>query len=301
MKPIHPNRQRIEAEGRHHAVKHGLMWPLHFENLPFLVRVLDMFLTLTMLKSAGMRHALALACEEVTMVLDDLPRAFDGLRILFLADLHVDGNPPLADRIIDAVESLTYDICLLGGDYNFATNKESDVAFSRMVKIATFLANKSPVYGILGNHDRYSMAECLAGCHVTMLINDSVCLRRGGDALYLVGLDDSHYFQADDIEAAEAAVPLSAFKLILSHSPERYEQAVKAGCRLYLAGHTHGGQVCLPGGLALVTCTTIPRRMLKGKWSSHDMQGYTTRGVGTSGVPVRFRCPPEITLMTLTR
>jgi hypothetical protein len=92
-----------------------------------------------------------------------------------------------------------------------------------------------------------------------------------------------------------------AFRIVVCHSPEMYEMAAGAGCSLYLGGHTHGGQVCLPGGVAIVTCATIPRRMLKGRWRWGDMAGYTSRGSGASGVAVRFFCRPEITVVTLRR
>jgi len=296
-------RKQIEAEGRRHRVKRGWRRQLHLENMPWLIRAFDYFLQVSCLKATGLRNALSIQIETTELTLSGLPEAFDAFNILLLTDLHIDGNDCLADRIIGVVDGLNYDLCILGGDYSFGGNYESDldVAFSRMVKLATFLTKKTRVVGILGNHDRYAMAECLGQCGVDMLINDHVHLDQGTDRLHLVGLDDCHYFEADNIELAEQGIPLDAFKIMLCHSPERYRLATGAGYSLYLAGHTHGGQVCLPGGFALVTCATIPRAFITGAWQYRDMKGYTSRGAGTSSLPVRFFCPPELTLITLRR
>ena len=125
-----------------------------------------------------------------------------------------------------------------------------------------------------------------------MLTNEYECYRKGGQCIYVVGLDDCHYYGAADIALAASDIPDEAFKIMLCHSLEFYKEAENAGFSLYLAGHTHGGQVCRPGGVAVVTCATIPRRMLKGKWRWGDMAGYTSRGCGASGVAVRFFCRP---------
>ncbi len=92
-----------------------------------------------------------------------------------------------------------------------------------------------------------------------------------------------------------------AFGIMISHSAEGYKAAAAAGYSLYLAGHSHGGQVCLPGGVEVVTAATVPRHFLTGSWEYDGMAGYTSRGVGASGVAVRFFCRPEITVITLVR
>lgn len=299
MRQISEIRKQIEAEGRPHVVKRGWRRQLHLENMPWLIRAFDYSLQISQLKPTGLRNALSIQVEEAEFALRGLPRTFDGFNILLITDLHIDGNDQLADRVIDVAEDLSYDLCILGGDYSFDHHEESDIAFSRMVKLTTFLTRKTQVLGILGNHDRYSMAECLSQCGVDMLINDHVCLNQDDGQLNLVGLDDCHYFGADNLELAEQDLPQDALKIMLCHSPERYALAAQSDYSLYLAGHTHGGQVCLPGGFAPVTCATIPRAFIKGLWRYHHMQGYTSRGAGTSSLPVRFFCPPELTVITL--
>jgi uncharacterized protein len=88
---------------------------------------------------------------------------------------------------------------------------------------------------------------------------------------------------------------------LLSHTPEVYRQAAHAGFDLLLSGHTHGGQICLPGSIPLMLEAVLPRRMGAGAWQHGKMAGYTSVGAGCSVVPVRFNCPPEITLHRLRR
>jgi uncharacterized protein len=75
-----------------------------------------------------------------------------------------------------------------------------------------------------------------------------------------------------------------------------YRQAAHADFNVLLSGHTHGGQICLPGGIPITLDSVLPRFMGSGAWKYHDMIGYTSVGAGSSVVPARFNCPPEITL-----
>ena len=105
----------------------------------------------------------------------------------------------------------------------------------------------------------------------------------------------------DNIEKAASAIPLDQFSILISHTPEVYRQAADAKFNLLLSGHTHGGQICLPGGFPITLDSVLPRSMGSGAWKYHDMLGYTSVGAGSSVVPVRFNCPPEITLHHLHR
>ena len=134
---------------------------------------------------------------------------------------------------------------------------------------------------------------------VRLLINESAILERNGAFVHLAGIDDPHYFQVDNFDRATQHIPPDAAAILLAHSPEPYRLAAHAGFDLMLSGHTHGGQVCLPGEIALMTNADCPRRFCKGPWRYHTMQGYTSVGSGSSVVGVRFNCPPEITLHRL--
>lgn len=301
MRPISEKRQRVERERREHRVSRGRWGRFHFENMPWLEDVFKVMLRTVGLKRRGERNALALSVESTEFAFDNLPAAFDGMRILFITDTHIDEFPTLGETIRRLAESVSYDVCILGGDYNFAYRQESGMAYLWMKQLADALVQRSPVYGVLGNHDKYAMGQMLADCGVTMLVNEHAYLENDGDRLCLVGLDDCHYYEAADMDLAEQGMQDGSFKVLICHSPEMYQDAADAGYSLYLAGHTHGGQVCLPGGIAVVTCATVPRRILRGKWYYGGLAGYTSRGSGASGVCVRFFCPPEITLITLRK
>jgi hypothetical protein len=153
----------------------------------------------------------------------------------------------------------------------------------------------------LGNHDTIRMVPALEEIGIRMLLNESEAIERGGQHIHLVGIDDAHYYRVDNIEKAASNVPAAEFSILLSHTPEIYRQAAHAGFQLMLSGHTHGGQICLPGAIPIILDSVLPRRMGAGAWTYRGMVGYTSVGVGSSILPVRLNCPPEITLHRLLR
>lgn len=132
-----------------------------------------------------------------------------------------------------------------------------------------------------------------------MLVNDSQVIERDGDKIWIIGIDDPHYYRVHDLDMAFRSVPADGFKIFLAHSPEAYFEAAPFHPQLYLCGHTHGGQICLPGKGPLYTNSRAPRFTAAGSWEYQGMKGYTSRGVGASGVPIRYNCSGEITLITL--
>jgi len=156
-----------------------------------------------------------------------------------------------------------------------------------------------PRYAILGNHDSLAKVPVLEAAGIQFLLNEHAVLRRGDAALYLVGIDDPSFYKSHNFEHALAAVPDDACKVLLSHSPETYPAAQQFGFDFLMAGHTHGGQICLPGGRVLVHDRSAPRHVLSGVWREGPLQGYTSRGTGASGLPVRLNCMPEVTLHVL--
>jgi predicted MPP superfamily phosphohydrolase len=134
-----------------------------------------------------------------------------------------------------------------------------------------------------------------------MLLNECEPIGRDEQSIFLAGVDDAHFYRMDNIEKASVRIPEDAFSILLSHTPEIYLQAAHAHFRLMLSGHTHGGQLCLPGSIPITLEAALPRRMGAGAWQYHGMIGYTSVGAGSSVVPVRLNCPPEITLHRLRR
>jgi predicted MPP superfamily phosphohydrolase len=134
-----------------------------------------------------------------------------------------------------------------------------------------------------------------------LLLNENVPIERRHGEIYVAGIDDAHLYQTHNIEKARGEIPDQAFSILLSHTPEIYRHAAHAGFDLMLSGHTHGGQICLPRSIPITLDSVLPRHMGSGTWRSDEMLGYTSVGVGSSVLPVRLNCPPEITLHRLER
>jgi predicted MPP superfamily phosphohydrolase len=251
-----------------------------------------------MLKRAR-RNALDIRLVENELPIVGLDQAFDGFTLLHLSDLHADMSGPAMARVAEILPGLTYDLCVLTGDYRGKTFGPFDAAITGVARVLERVSG--PVYGVLGNHDTIQMVPDLEDLGVRMLLNEAVPLRRENARLHLAGIDDAHFFRVDNIEKAAAAVPAGEPAILLSHTPEIYRQAAHAGFSVLLSGHTHGGQICLPGGYPITLDSNLPRRYGAGAWRYGAMSGYTSVGAGSSVVAVRLNCPPEITLHRLER
>jgi len=227
-----------------------------------------------------------------------VPAAFDGFRVLHLSDFHADISGPALARAHRLVADTAADLCVFTGDLRGAAVGPFEAALAAAAPIIAEI--EAPLYAVLGNHDSIGMVAPLEALGVSCLINRAVPLRRGGDTVWLAGVDDAHFYRTDNLDEALAEVPYEAFTILLSHTPELWRQAAHSAVDIMLSGHTHGGQLCLPGGIPLIlSAKRLPRRMARGPWRHHELIGYTSAGCGTSLVPVRLNCPPEITLHTL--
>jgi predicted MPP superfamily phosphohydrolase len=286
----------IEAEHATQIFGRGRTF-FHIENWYSIHALIRLALRATGLYRRGLRNAAALQLRRNEVVLPRLPAAFDGFTLLHLSDLHLDANPAYPAALIERLPHIHYDVCVMTGDFRAKTYGPHQAAIAALAQVRPHL--RGPVYAILGNHDSIRMAQGIEQLDITLLLNESVALERGGATLHLAGIDDPHYYQVDNLHKAAAHIPLDAAAILLAHSPEPYRLAAHAGFDLMLSGHTHGGQICLPGGMALMTNADCPRRFCKGAWRHHTMQGYTSVGSGSSVVGVRFNCPPEMTLHRL--
>ncbi|SPD72737.1 putative Ser/Thr phosphatase-family protein [uncultured Desulfobacterium sp.] len=249
----------------------------------------------------GERNALRIRIRSIDLSFPTLPEAFNGYRILFISDLHIDGLKGLKERLIDLVSGIKTDICLLGGDYRMEMYGRFTAANEKLGELVKHINTEDGVFGILGNHDCLEIAPELEDSGIYMLINDSYTLERDGQLLSIVGTDDPHYYQCSDLDKAFEEVPENAFSILLAHSPEIIEYAEGRKIDLCLCGHTHGGQICLPVIGPLFTHSRVARRFTAGLWRYDDMVGYTTYGAGASGIPVRFNCMAEVVIVTLRR
>ena len=293
-------RQRLGIEKDHEAQVFGQgINFFHIENLGLSHLLICTVLMATGLYWRGISNAAKVDIRHNRIASPHLPKAFDGFTIVQLSDLHVEMSEAAMRRVIDLLGQARYDVCVLTGDYRGGTCGPFETTLDGMARIVAAL--KGPIYGVLGNHDTIRMVPGLEAMGIRMLLNESDVIERAGQRLHLGGIDDAHFYGMDDIEKAAAAIPPDEFSILLSHTPEVYRQAARADFNLLLSGHTHGGQICLPGAIPITLDSVLPRSMGAGAWKYRDMIGYTSVGAGSSVVPVRFNCPPEITLHHLHR
>jgi uncharacterized protein len=291
-------KQRLGIETDHEAqiFGQGLTF-FHIENWYSIHSVIRTLLKLTGLYWRGRANAARVQVRNNDIRSIKLPPAFDGFTMLHMSDFHAEMSESAMRKLEQIVPDLKYDLCVLTGDYRSATFGKFDDALASMRAVLAHI--KRPIYGVLGNHDTIRMVPDLEAMGIRMLLNECEPITRAGDTIYLAGIDDAHYFRVDNIEKAGSSIPHEAFSILLSHTPEIYRQAAHADFDLLLSGHTHGGQICLPGSIPLTLDSVLPRRFGAGAWQYHNMAGYTSTGVGSSIVAVRLNCLPEITLHRL--
>ncbi len=248
-------------------------------------------------------HRVKLELTTLRLAVRDLPPAFDGYRIAFLTDLHASPIVPRwwLDAAVNRANALAPDLILLGGD--FVDDHPRYVAL--VAAVLAPLRAPDGVLGVLGNHDHYVDAEAvrraLHAAGVTELYNAATHVVRNGARLAVCGVGDLE-MDAIDFAAAVRDVRPDEPRIVLSHNPDVFAYwPDDVRCDLMLSGHTHGGQAYLP----LLGPPFVPSqfgfRYLKGLYAHGGRRLYVSRGIGASGAPFRWRCPPELTLIELRR
>lgn len=290
--------RRMEIEREHEAqvFGQGLNW-FHPENFALSRHLIKAALVSTGLYRRGLENAHAVRVTRNPVASARLPAPFNGFQLLHLSDLHLDLSAAITQKILDLVEGCVYDACVLTGDYRAGTSGPYDAALTGMKRLRGVV--RGPIFAVLGNHDSVAMLPEIESLEIRVLMNEFERVEHKGASIVIAGVDDAHFFRADDVERAAAGLRPTDYSILLSHTPEIYRHAAGAGFNLMLSGHTHGGQICLPGQVPLTLDSDLPRRFGAGAWQHKGMTGYTSRGAGCSIIPVRFNCPPEITLHTL--
>ena len=249
------------------------------------------------------RHAIneanSLSLERVTIKLKRLPKQLDGFRIVHLSDTHHSPFTGL-DHIKRAVEfanSLEPDMFCLTGDY--VSHERKYIA--PVAGVLGALRAEFGTFACLGNHDHWTDADLVTdlfrGEGISMLVNQGLRLEAKGASFWLAGVDD-HMVGKTDLKAALAGSFPDEMKLLLAHNPVILRRATRQGIDLTLSGHTHGGQIKVRDPEKRI----LPQRKLKaGLHRRYDSQIYITRGIGTVVVPMRYQCPPEVSLLELRK
>ncbi len=252
--------------------------------------------------------------EQVTIALPRLPAGFDGTTVAVISDLHAGirrGGAFGVKRVVDEANALQPDIVVLLGDMVHKGRHAS-----RYLPLLAELEARDGIWATLGNHEhafvwhsRYlrpshgpsveQWRRMYAEAGIELLVNEAIPLEKGGSGIWLVGVDDA-YSGCDDLPTALDSVQKNDFCLAITHSPDLIDDPHIPEVDLVLAGHTHGGQMLFPLLGSLFAPCRNPRERAAGLIRTQDTMMYVTRGVG-EGMPIRFRSPREMPLITLRR
>lgn len=268
------------------------------------------------------RTSMNLELTDTVVRIDGLPAGLDGLRILHIADTHFPANARSLPRFRRAVERLRYDVVFATGDY-----AETTRGWPTVVEAFRDLEPGLGCYAVIGGHERYAalrtrtdlwrylqgllnpaarplvdptpLIDELRSTGVRVLINESVDVEIGGEAVRLIGIDDASLGR-DDLPAALPATPQGHFEILLSHSPDGVLHPLAQRIPLALSGHTHGGQIRLPGyGAPVRHAHAVNRQHPAGLMRIGATETYVSRGFGTSTIPFRLGARPELGVIEL--
>ncbi len=243
-------------------------------------------------------EANSIIVETHEIKLSRLPKKLDGFRIVQLTDLH---HSPFTDakQIMNAINlanSLDADIVALTGDY---VSHEAEYV-APIAEMMAKVKSKFGTFAILGNHDHWTdgefMTKCLRDEGIRVLINEGFRFEANDEKFWLCGVDDA-MASVSDLKSSVKGSLDDEFKLLLSHNPSIISRAARRKIDLVLSGHTHGGQVKIR---QQSENSLFPEyRRISGLHRRYDTQIYVSRGIGTVVLPVRYQCPPEVSLLIL--
>ena len=255
----------------------------------------------------------AIETVHIELRLPRLPIPFDGYTIHQISDLHM-RQMGRRERLLRALlDSLPpADLVAVTGDLIHTPD-----GIQPFLELARAFHARDGVYAVFGNSEHkngvrpHAFAKTLADHAISPLMNRHVLLSRGAAALTIAGVDDP-VNDKDRMADALAGVPDDACTLLLMHSPDGIAEAAVRGVDLVLSGHTHGGQVTFPFYGPAYTHSLLGRRMSHGYYAGKKLrriigirpgrtQLYVTRGLGNSGLALRFLTRPELTILTLRR
>lgn len=265
-----------------------------------LLLVVGVLATGLLLVRKGLWEARELSLSVGELELRDWPEALRGWRLLHVSDVHFTAGANLTDRVLSLAEAARPDCIIVTGDLLAPVNRGRREAKEFLWR----LAGRWPVYLAPGNEDhvkkRPQPYEEWPETGAVVLMNRAVPVVHNGARCWIAGVDDPHT-RLDDLEAAFAGIPEGEPVVLLAHSPAIIKRPGIERAAVIFSGHTHGGQICLPNGYAPYIHTPLPHRFASGV---HQLRGNSTllvvsRGAGTTRLPLRLWCPPELTLWTI--
>ncbi len=263
---------------------------------------LQMLVRLPWVTDRAKEEAHSISVTRTVIELRRLPPAFDGMTIAFLTDLHCSRitPPSFLARVVDETNRLKPDLILLGGDYVTRGAKYAQPVAEVLRQLAAPLG----CYGVLGNHDcRYdpeAIRQALKQAGIVDVTNSGHWLALDGSRIRIAGVGDL-WEDEQDLGAALSGTRANDVAILLSHNPDFSMELADPRVGLVLSGHTHGGQIRLPGVGPVITNSKYGKHLASGLVSFGSFQLYVSRGLGTVLVPLRYQCPPEVALLTLRK
>lgn len=245
---------------------------------------------------------------KIEIPLARLPQSFDGFTIVQLSDFHYEehfSSVPIR-KAVDIVNNLRPELVVLTGDFVTVPLLERKPALRKAAETALpcaeLLSKLAPQkLAILGNHDAASYPEkitdALIGQRIPVLRNSSLPIERGSDRIWIAGIDDLLRGQPD-LDLTIKGIPRGETTILLAHEPDFADDATTQSIDLQLSGHSHGGQIWIPG-IGAPWLPPMARKYPRGLRRINNLMLYTNIGIGTIRAPIRINCRPEITLMTL--
>ena len=255
-------RSLLESD-KYKRKKNGKKTKSHWDFFTSLLEYFTLLLRLIGYYHKGLKNAKNLEINRVDFSFSELPEELEGFTILHLSDLHIDTLPGLEDIIIDQLKTLPADLLVITGDYRKETKGEYRQVMEPIRKIVESARVEYGKLAILGNHDSWIMVEELEKTGLKLLINESIIIETGDKKILITGTDDPYYYFTDQIYDSFSNSDFD-FKIALVHTSELYNMAADNNYQLYLCGHTHGGQICLPEVLRLLHINMKVNNFLRG-------------------------------------
>lgn len=249
--------------------------------------------------------------KKIEIPLKRLPAAFDGFTIVQLSDFHYEERFSVfaIRKAVDLVNSLQPDLVALTGDFitvglfesGSHARRHAHEAAAPCAAILSQINAPNGKFAVLGNHDAYANAKlvtaALQSSGIPVLNNRSVPVERNSSRFWLAGIEDA-LDARPDLGAAIQKIPTGEATILLAHEPDFADEAAQNPVDLQLSGHSHGGQIWIPG-IGAPWLPTLARKYPRGLYKVGDLTLYTNVGIGTIRAPIRINCVPEVTLITL--
>lgn len=240
--------------------------------------------------------------RELQLPLEHLPQAMDGMRIVVLSDMHLTYAWHKAyERVLETVEALQGEVVLVTGD--IVDDRKTHVpALPVIRRFLPALRSRLGTIAILGNHDSLALGEELEQMGIGVLNGRRMLLESGNGELELIGAPGPMRLDMPRDFAARFGPPSPTIpRIVLAHFPDHFPKLKSLRPDIYLCGHTHGGQICLPTGFMLVGHDRSPRELCRGYHRIGPTHYIVNQGLGFSGIPIRVFCSPEVLLLVLRR